>query len=56
MVNIRNIDEITVRKINNGAYECSTMYGGYYRHKLYIGYTKKQATAKFKKALAKGEI
>lgn len=56
MVNIRDFNEVSVRKTNNGAYEVSTMYGGIYRHRLYIGYTKAQAVKKFKKALEKGEI
>lgn len=56
MVKIKDIDDITVRKVINGAYECSTMYGGYYRHRMYMGYTEKQARAKFRKALEKGEV
>ena len=56
MVSIRNFDEVSVKKINNGAYEVSTMYGGTFRKRLYIGYTKAQSVRKFKKALEKGEI
>ena len=56
MANIKDIDEIKVRKVNNGMCECSTMYGGYFRHHYYMGYTKAQAKAKFKKALEKGEL
>lgn len=56
MVSIRNFEEVSVRKTNNGAYEVSSMYGGIYRHRLYIGYTKAQAVRKFKKSLEKGEI
>lgn len=56
MVKIRGEVEFTVEKINNGAYKISTMYEGYYRHKVYIGYTKQQAIEKFKEALIEGEI
>ena len=56
MVKIKDIEEIKVRKVNDGYYECSTMYGGYYRHRYYMGYTRKQALSKFKKALERGEV
>lgn len=56
MTNIKDIDEVTVRKLCNGAYEVSSVYKGQYRHRQYIGYTKTKAKNAFKKALERGEI
>ena len=56
MVNINDIDNVTVRKTNNGMYECSTVYKGLFRHHYYLGYTKAQALKMFKEAVAKGEL
>lgn len=53
MVKIKDIDDITVRKVNQGMWEISTLYGGYYRHRCYMGYTKAQAIKKFKAELKK---
>ena len=56
MVKIKDIDDITVRKISNGMLEISTMYGGYLRRRRYMGYSRKEAIKLFKKALGNGEI
>lgn len=56
MVKIKGTAEISVRKTNNRGYEISTVYGGYYRHRLYLGYTQKEAIKLFVEALKKGEV
>ena len=56
MVKLQDINDISVRKLGNSVYELSTMFGGYFRHRQYIGYTKTQAIKLFKKAIEKGEI
>ena len=53
---VNDIDALTVHKRGTAVYEISTIYDGYFKHKLYIGYTRQQAISHFKKALKKGEI
>lgn len=53
---INNSDEVTVRKMGKYVYELGIVWFGKYRHRQYIGYTRKQAITKFKKALEKGEL
>lgn len=56
MADIKDIDSITVRKVNTGVYKCTSVYKGKFRQHYYIGCTKKKATEKFKDAILKGEI
>jgi len=56
MVKIKDINEVSVRQISPKMVEVSTVYGGYYRHKIYMGYSKKDAIQLFKKALAEGKV
>lgn len=43
--------DITAEKNFQGAYVVSTIFKGYLRHKIYMGYTKKLAISKFKQYL-----
>lgn len=56
MVKIKDIDEITVIRKSKDVLEISTIYGGYYRHRTYMGYSKAQAIKMFKDSIKKGEI
>lgn len=56
MANIKDIDEVTVVKKGTSVYEISTIYKGYYRHRLYVGYSRRKAVSQFKKALERGEV
>ena len=56
MVAIKDINALTVRKVGKSTFEVSSLYGGFFRHRLYVGYTQKEAEEKFKQALAKGEL
>lgn len=53
---INNPEEVTVKKMGNYVYEIGIVWFGKYRHRQYIGYTRKQAITKFKKALRNGEL
>ena len=56
MVAIKDINALTVRKVGKSTFEVSSLYGGFFRRRLYVGYTQKEAEDKFKQSLAKGEI
>lgn len=56
MVKIKDPEDITIRQISKKVYELASIYGGYYRHKIYMGYTKAQATKDFKDKIKRGEL
>ena len=56
MVKIKDINEITVTQKSKKVIEISTVYGGYYRCRTYMGYTKAPAIKMFKEALKNGKI
>lgn len=41
------IYEYDIEKTKNGSFCCSTILQGYRHHRLYIGYTRKQALARY---------
>lgn len=51
MADIKDIDELKVRKIGNLVYEVRSIYKGVFRKRLYVGCTRKQAVSHFKKML-----
>lgn len=51
MVKINDVSALQVRKIAKSVFEISTVFDGYYKQKLYIGYNQKDAVKLFKQEL-----
>lgn len=51
MAKIKDEVEMHVHKISAKVWDISTIFGGYFRHRVYMGYTEKQAVEQFKEDL-----
>lgn len=56
MAKIKEVVEFSVKKVSDKVWDISTVYGGYFRHRTYMGYTKKQAIAQFEEDLSEEKI
>ena len=56
MAKIKDVVEISVKKVSDKVWYISTIYGGYFRHRTYMGYTKKQAIEQFEEDLDEEKI